>query len=77
MHPKSTSRRRRRPAACALCGCPLDYDSGFFFVIEPGQIVHPDCMAWHLEGKAIRFGQRLHHTCSDPTCVNPRHLEVR
>jgi hypothetical protein len=77
MHRKSTARRRRRPALCALCARPLDWPSGFVFVVEPGNAVHPDCFSWHLAGNPIAFGTVLHHTCGDANCVNPDHLEVR
>jgi hypothetical protein len=77
MHQKRT-RFAYQVASCDLCHSPIDFASGFFFELEDGSgaIVHPDCMAYFLTHHE-RPTLGVIHTCGEPLCVKPDHLEVR
>lgn len=78
MHPNRSMRFAYRTQVCDLCQCAIDFDSGFFFEIEDGTgaVVHPDCMAYFLAYDK-RPMRGVIHTCGQPLCVKPDHLEIR
>lgn len=77
MHPNRSMRFAYQTAVCDLCRCAIDFESGFFFEVEDGTgaIVHPDCMAYFLTHHK-RPTRGVTHTCGDPLCVNPAHIDA-
>jgi len=71
------------PCFCQICGGLVQRD--FAFDVGPSEWCHPDCLIYtkgasltdgQFPDRPLKKGQRLLHTCGNPRCCNPAHLEI-